>query len=79
MSSLKSAVLFSLFSGVSFADIQRAGRQHRESGSAGQYPDARDIAYAARFSAPAQTVASSFEDEHAGDAAEAEAATRRAA
>ncbi len=54
MSSLKSAVLFSLFSGVSFSDLQRAARQHRASGQAGQQPSARDIAYAARFAAPAQ-------------------------
>lgn len=54
MSSLKSAVLFSLFSGVSFGDLQRAARHHRANGRDGTQPSARDIAYAARFAAPAQ-------------------------
>jgi hypothetical protein len=53
MSSLKSAVLFSLFSGVSFADLQRAARQ-REQGQVAPYPTAEDVAHAARFTAPAQ-------------------------
>jgi len=55
MSALKSAVLFSLFSGVSFADLQRAARQ-REQGHAFPYPTAEDVAHASRFVAPAQPV-----------------------
>lgn len=55
MSALKSAVLFSLFSGVSFADLQRAARQ-REQGQALAYPTPEDVAHAARFAAPAQPV-----------------------
>lgn len=67
MSSLKSAVLCSLFSGVSFTDLQRAAR-HNEGGQTPAYPSAADVAYASRFSAAAQAtgpevaVSESFED-----------------
>jgi hypothetical protein len=53
MSSLKSGALLSLFSGFSLDTIQRAA-QKRETTSYDQYPSPLEIAYAARFSGPAQ-------------------------
>lgn len=50
--SLKAGALFSLFSGVSFTDLQRAasrGHHTRETG-----PSAVDIAYTTRFAPAAQ-------------------------
>lgn len=74
MSALKSAVLFSLFSGVSFADLQRAARQ-REQGQALPYPTAEDVAHAARFAAPAQPIVQTA----AGDQRDDDLETRDAA
>lgn len=51
--SLKSAALFSLFSGVSFTDVQRAATRHTPR-SRGSSPTAEDIAHATRFAGPAQ-------------------------
>jgi hypothetical protein len=53
MSSLKSGALLSLFSGFSLEAIQRAS-QKRETTSYDHYPSPLEIAYAARFSGPAQ-------------------------
>ena len=53
MSALKSGALLSLFSGISFGDIQRAAvRGHANRFSAA--PSAEDVAYATRFAGPAQ-------------------------
>jgi hypothetical protein len=51
--SLKSGVLFSLFSGVSFADLQRASTRSTPQRLAGS-PSPADVAYATRFAGPAQ-------------------------
>ena len=53
MSSLKSGALLSLFSGVSFGDIQRAAGR-RDAKRFASYPSAEDVAHATRFAGPAQ-------------------------
>lgn len=52
MLSLKSDSLFSLFNGVSFADVQRAAT-HRDPGRHAE-PSPQDVARATRFAAPSQ-------------------------
>ncbi len=56
MSSLKSGALLSLFSGFSFEAVQRACQKHDAMPYA-KYPSPLEIAYAARFSAPSQVLA----------------------
>ncbi len=53
MSSLKSGALLSLFSGVSFSDIQRAAGR-RDVTRFASYPSPEDVAHATRFAGPAQ-------------------------
>lgn len=52
--SLKSGVLLSLFSGVSFADLQRSARSTSDAMPKAGSPSAADVAYATRFAGPAQ-------------------------
>lgn len=54
--SLKSGVLMSLFSGVSFTDLQRAASRRDTARKAGS-PSAADVAYATRFAGPSQVSA----------------------
>ena len=51
--SLKSGVLLSLFSGVSFTDLQRAARRP-DAARAASSPSAADVAHATRFAGPSQ-------------------------
>jgi hypothetical protein len=51
--SLKSGVLLSLFSGVSFTDLQRAASRSNPKRLADS-PSAADVAHATRFAGPAQ-------------------------
>ena len=53
MSSLKSGALLSLFSGVSFGDIQRAAGR-RDAKRFASYPSPEDVAHATRFAGPSQ-------------------------
>lgn len=53
MSSLKSGALLSLFTGVSFADLQKAAT-HNDPRRFAEYPAPVDLARAVRFSAPSQ-------------------------
>jgi hypothetical protein len=71
MSSFKSAALLSLFSGVSLADLQRAYRLAEVSPMKG--PALADIAYAVRFSGPAQVAVGDYAAA-ANDTTEREAA-----
>lgn len=81
MSLLSSAVMNSIFSGVSVTDLQRAARQRHVDGHTSHWPAAGEIAYAARFSAPAQTVATNADvaSEPANDVIKVTAASRQAA
>ena len=61
MSSLKSAALLSLFTGVSFADLWRPASYRRKWGYA-KYPPLAEMAHATRFAAPSQVVAVNAND-----------------